>query len=1001
MTMLTKKLGILCIVLAVASPSPAISQMLPFHNYTIRDGLPSNHVTALCQDSRGFLWIGTDEGLSVYDGEAFRTYTTADGLVNAYVTAVIESKESPGTMWIASIADGLTRCKDGVFTAIRFPSDSLRTFAGNIAEDRQGTLWSVTSKGVFRLAADSLRSFPIHPPELIGGNDVVVASDGRIWFGVNHRVYIYSPLERRTGVIELDLRPNAYINRVMMDREGDIWISANDSSLRRFVGERLVATWRSGAHGIVDQLVLDRHGELWMTTFTGVLRIPKKNFPDGIPIAYTRSNGLQDNIFNPILEDREEIIWFGGWSSGLYKVPEKNVAALDLTNNILGFPDSVGHLWLLNHHGVWECKKEGNGALSAFDHQLLPEGSGMKVLFVRPDTRGRMWIQFSDSSLRCYSILNSQGGPSTLRKSWTLKSGKDFPDALLWTYYIDPRNYLWLSLGNGIGVVDLNVSPPKFLALLGKEDKILTSSVRAIYRDSKDNVWFGSFSEGLAQLAGGDLTGKHIRHFTTADGLPDNGIRSFAEDDAGKIWIGTRFGGVAIYDGASFHTISIQQGLLSNAVWTMAKDESHHMWLGTGAGMMSISTDNLTELRTSDVMTRERWTVYYSAGTKTVWMVRSGEVIAMGEENTARNAPPVHISKVTINDKSTGIRNGMEFPHDKNNIVIEFIGVSFRGEKSVRYEYRLQGIDSGWSNPTRQRAVTYAALSPGTYTFETIALNSDGIWSSTPASFSFTILPPIWQRWWFRSIGALLFLTVGPFVYYVRVSKLEREKEMQQEFSRRLIESQESERKRIAAELHDSLGQNLLVIQNQALLALDAHPEKPEIQDRLNDISIVTTQTIQEVREIAHNLRPYHLDKLGLTTSINSIIRRISESSKITFTSDVDLIDGLFSKEEDSHIYRIIQEAINNIIRHSQATEASVSVKQHQGKITVRIRDNGRGFAQARNALPTTEESTHGFGLIGLGERVRILNGSLSFGSSPGRGTTLFIDIPCRGNNNA
>src|SRR5439155_14442070 len=123
--------------------------LLPFHIYTTKDGLASNHITAICQDSRGFFWVGTDEGLNVYDGETFRTFTTADGLVNSYVTSVIESRQSPGTMWIASIADGVTRYRNGEFTAFRFPPDSLRVFAGNIAEDRQGTLWCMTSRGVF------------------------------------------------------------------------------------------------------------------------------------------------------------------------------------------------------------------------------------------------------------------------------------------------------------------------------------------------------------------------------------------------------------------------------------------------------------------------------------------------------------------------------------------------------------------------------------------------------------------------------------------------------------------------------------------------------------------------------------------------------------------------------------------------------------------------------------------------------------------------------------
>ncbi len=990
----------LLIVLAMCFAQSLLSQSPPFHNYTTTDGLPSNHITALCQDSKGFLWIGTDEGLSVYDGEVFKTYTTVDGLVNPYVTAVIESRQAPGTMWIASIADGVTRYKDGVFAAFRFPPGPPRIFAGNIVEDREGTLWFMTSSGVFKVGGDTLQPFPIHPPEYISGNDVALAPDGRIWFGVNRRIYIYSPAGRTERVINLDFQPNGYINHMTVDREGDIWIIGKDSTLRRFIGERLVTTWHSGSYGIINQLVLDRNGELWITTTNGLLRIPKKDFPNGHFTAYNRTNGLQESVFDPILEDREGDIWFGGTSSGLYKLSEKNVVKLALNNNGTGFADRAGHLWLQNSPGVWECWKDENGVWSTVDHRLLRDSGPAGLSAVRSDHRGRLWLQYADSTLECDTIISHERGPSTLQKLYTLNSGKHFPSALIWMFYVDPQDYLWLSMGNGIGVVDLNAAPPKFLTILRQEDEIRMSSVRAIFKDSKGNVWFGSFSEGLAELVGGDLTRRELKHFRTTEGLPDNGVRALSEDDNGRLWIGTRFGGLAIYDGSKFQTISIKDGLLSYVVWTIAKDERHHMWLGTGAGAMSVSTDNLGELRWSELTTSEPYAVFYSKPTKTVWLVHPREAVAVEQEDREGISPPVYISKVSVNDRTIEVHDGMEFPHYQNNIIIEYIGLSFRDGKAVRYQYRFQGIDSGWSSPLHQRSVTYAALSPGSYTFEVIALNSDGIKTTMPATFSFTIVPPLWGRWWFRSFGAVLFLGAGPLIYYRRVSRFKKDKLLHQDFARRLIESQEHERKRIAAELHDSLGQNLLVIQNHTLLALDSSFSDTEVRERLNDISAVTTQAIGDVREIALNLRPYHLDKLGLTTSLNSIVRRMSESTKIAVTSDIDPLEGLFAKEQESHIYRIVQEAMTNIAKHARATEATIFIKKNEGRISVTIRDNGKGFESPRSVPPAPGELANGFGLIGIGERVRILNGHLTFSSNPGLGTALVIDIPFTGGAN-
>ncbi|MBI3764887.1 MAG: hypothetical protein HY277_00085 [Ignavibacteriales bacterium] len=642
-------------------PNIVGGQVLPFHNYSTRDGLPSNRITALCQDSKGFLWIGTDEGLSVYDGEAFKTYTTNDGLVNNFITSIIESKQSPGTMWIGSIAGGISRYKDGSFTPIKFGSYIPKTFIGNVLEDQQGTIWCMTTNGVFKVSGDTLQHFPIHPPEYINGNDMVLASDGKIWFGVNRRVYIYSPTEQKTNVINLDLQPGAFINRMKVDREGDIWIIGKDSTLRMFVGDRLHTLWHSSSQGIVTDLILDRDGDLWITSTGGLCRIPKKDFPRGQIVINFGTQTTAESYLEQILEDREGDIWFGGFVTGLHKLSEKNVVTLQLSNEVVGFPDRKGHLWLMNSQGAWECWKNNDGVWSTVNHRLLRDRKAVQIGSIRSDTRGRLWIQYSDSTLECDSIITRERGPSLLRKSYTFKAGKDFP-ALIWMFYVDPQNYLWLSLGIGIEVIDLNASPPKVITLLRQEDELRMSSIRAIYRDSKSDVWFGSFSEGLVKLVGGDLTLRDLRHFTTNEGLPDNGVRSLAEDDYGRLWIGTRFGGVAIYDGTKFRTISIKEGLLSNAVWAITKDEQHHMWLGTGGGAMSVNIDNLKELRWSEVMTKEPCGVYYSTMTKNIWIVNTKEAIGLGDKRTTGIAPPVHITNITINDRLIDVRGGMEFP---------------------------------------------------------------------------------------------------------------------------------------------------------------------------------------------------------------------------------------------------------------------------------------------------------------------------------------------------
>jgi signal transduction histidine kinase len=203
-----------------------------------------------------------------------------------------------------------------------------------------------------------------------------------------------------------------------------------------------------------------------------------------------------------------------------------------------------------------------------------------------------------------------------------------------------------------------------------------------------------------------------------------------------------------------------------------------------------------------------------------------------------------------------------------------------------------------------------------------------------------------------------------------------------------MLESQESERRRIAASLHDSLGQNLLVIRSQAHLALQSMADQPGVRQRLEEISDTTVQALDEVREITHDLRPYQLDRLGLTQSIRAITRKVSESHSISFACHVDEIDGIFNGNSEIHVYRIIQEGINNIVKHSGATEATVVIKSTPEVLSISIRDNGRGFS----AGGATSDA--GFGLSGIRERAEIMGGTARIDSVPGQGVNLQIQIP-------
>ena len=217
---------------------------------------------------------------------------------------------------------------------------------------------------------------------------------------------------------------------------------------------------------------------------------------------------------------------------------------------------------------------------------------------------------------------------------------------------------------------------------------------------------------------------------------------------------------------------------------------------------------------------------------------------------------------------------------------------------------------------------------------------------------------------------------------------LVREKIFRQKFSQQLIDYQEAERKRISAELHDGIGQNVLVIKNHALLGLQENNEKEKLLSQLTSISETASDTIAEIRSISHNLRPIHLERLGLTEAIYTIIENISKSSKIQFEKAIEDIDNLIPKHMEINVYRVIQEGINNALKHSEASKIRITIKKLKKKINIIIKDNGVGFSK------DSKNSQFGFGLFGIRERVEILDGEIDINTKIGEGTILNIILP-------
>jgi len=463
-----------------------------------------------------------------------------------------------------------------------------------------------------------------------------------------------------------------------------------------------------------------------------------------------------------------------------------------------------------------------------------------------------------------------------------------------------------------------------------------------------------------------------LRKLTVGDGLPDGHVRAILEDSRGSYWFGTRDGGIGIYRGGRFSTISDKDGLISNTVWSLAEDSVGRIWAGTALGLQAIDCELLRVTAGGFEQFRES---IFDCGTERngrLWL-STGEAFIMYEYGTPPTvmAPPyISITAFQVNGNSTDPSGQMSFAYDQNNLTIEFVGISLRNEKATRYQYRLTDAEPGWHPPSDHHVVNFAALEPGTYRFEARAITGDGIASTTPAAVTFTIRPPLWQTLWFRLLafvagGLVLF---GAYRYRVgQLLEVERTK------------------MRIARDLHDELSSTISSIAYfaQAIRTQEGERIAPASGTFLSRISESAAEVQEAVGDVIWSLNS---DNDGWPEILSKFRRFASEAFEGRgMEYRIEIPESVPWKtleyQQRRNFWLIYKEMVTNAARHSGAIQAEVRLEAaDQRTVRLIVRDNGCGFDAAR---PTDRH-----GVRNIRARAGLLQGDLRLDTSPGAGTT-------------
>jgi signal transduction histidine kinase/ligand-binding sensor domain-containing protein len=978
------------IVIILVLVSPSFSQGLDFHTYTTAEGLLSNNIKFLHQDRNGFLWIGSSEGICVYDGVRFSSFSGEDGLPYSEVYDIAE--DSSGTIWLATL-HGIRRYVDGRFELI-WPDTSVNghDFVHSLMVDPSGALWFAGARGLFRMMGRDVRQIgaigtPAQNPHFAcDGGDIV-------WIVADHRMWQYSI----SGNLLTSMGPvppgNGYVRSILASGDSVLWLLTNSGTLCRVAGSAVMAE-RRGLMNDAMFLLDGGEGNFWIGGGEGLLQLSQSGFVSAPAMHYDITSGLPQNLILCGMADREGSLWFGTQKEGLAKLASRHLRTIALPfqyrihDNMGACSDEAGHLWTSAKDGVLELFQDNNRMWHSEKHRM--GGRKHPVRSIQLDRMGRLWVDFVGGDLHCYARTAFSGRAATLSLLFSLRGV--FPEGERFAIAFDHENNIWFSIMR-LGVGKIDVAKRRLVHLYTEKDGSQLTSVRTILVDRKDNIWMGDFYRGLSVASGGP---RIIRHFTRNDGLPDECIRALCEAKDGSIWIGTRYGGVAVYRDRTFHTVSMRDGLRSNAIWSFTEDHRGNMWCGTFAGLQPVNSHSLKPALFAHGLNEPGIANCGSFPGGTLWGVSADRLLLYenGADTLVSVPPLVHLRHIYVNEKMIAMSTPLELSHTRNNVRFEFIGLSFREERGVKYMFRLEGLEQEWRQPSPQREVTYANLDPGSYLFEAKAVNTDGVASEQAARFAFVIEPPFWQLWWFQAVAVFAFAVFAGGTVRWRIARRQRREAKQQEFQLKLLSLQESERKRIASGLHDSLGQNLLILKN---VLEQSMMNNKEGGGELRELSELTQQALDEVREIAFDLHPHVLDRLGLRKAIETAVEKANRASSTRTSTEFVSFPERLPDQVAIGLYRIAQEALSNIVKHSGATSASITISAHPGMLHLLIADNGVGF-DADEYL-TRPPERWSLGLLNIAERVRLFGGTYAFDSVPGRGTTLTVDIPMEQHN--
>jgi signal transduction histidine kinase/ligand-binding sensor domain-containing protein len=986
------------------SPSnqPRLATGFALKTWRADTGLPQNTATAVLQTRRGYIWVGTYNGIAQFDGLQFRVFNSSNtkGLANSRVTSLLE--DARGRIWIGHDTGEVSQHDADGFEVISVPGTWGEAPIKDFTEDERGDMWALNQRGeALRLRDGTI----VHPPALLGENLFV---NPRAVRDTAQRSYILrnGVIARftSTGYVPIDFgdpseRP--YYVGIGPARNGSLWV-IGEGKLRQWDGTRWSADFGVFAWDDVSitSVLETSTGQLLVGTLQHGLFI---FHPDTGWSYLNRTSGLPQDWVCSLAEDREGNLWVGT-GGGLALLRPRKVTMYSPPDDWEGRP-------------VLSITRTHSGELWA-----ATEGAGVYRYASNAWTRFELenpfvWSLYEDSAQRLWAgtwgggLFLLQGDKfvlqsNTIPVSDPITAFREYPPGTLW-------------IGTGAGLMRMQSNRLERFASLGG---VAAGDVRALATGAPGELWIGTQGSGLGLWKDG-----RIRTFTRADGMTADFILTLYYEPSGTLWIGTLDMGLVRYRDGKFHIITTENGLPANILFHIEDDQLGYLWFNSSRGIFRVSKAQLNACADGQISTLEVLAYDQAEGMTTLagtggftpsgfrapdgklWFstARGVAVVAPAAAHPNPVLPSVWIEDVFLDGHSYPLTNhaptkaadlkpaghaSVVLPPGRRQLDVAFTGLSYSAPERVQFKYRLEGLDMEWTE-ARSRRVTYSFLPPGSYTFRVIACNSDGLWNETGDTLAIRVLPHFWQTLWFKILlGLGVCLGVGLLVHFIarrrhrhKLERIARERAL------------ERERARIAQDIHDDLGASLTRIGLLSESTAGDLENPQRAATNLEQIISTTRDLTRSMDEIVWAVNPRHDTLESLTNYISRFAHDFLSTAQIRcrLALPLQLPERSVRSEVRHNLFLACKEALNNVVKHSRANEVRLTLEILPDGLRFTIADNGTGFDLAQNpAGPGRQRHASGNGLSNLEARLRQIGGHSRLQSVPGEGTRVEFFVP-------